>query len=65
MGTARFREENRIRARMMNEATGMDLTASIAGASSSSTRRNRAEKAASTVPAATPRKKPTVIRTRE
>ena len=48
--------KNRIRARMMNEATGMDLMASMAGASSSSTRRNRAERAASTVPAATPRK---------
>ena len=35
------------------------------GASSSSTRRNRAERAASTVPAATPRRKPAVIRTRE
>ena len=43
----------------------MDLMARRAGASSSSTRRNRADRAASRVPAATPSRKPAVMRTRE
>ena len=43
----------------------MDLMARRAGASSSSTRRNRADRAASRVPAAAPSRKPAVMRTRE
>ena len=43
----------------------MDLMARRAGASSSSTRRNRADRAASTTPAAAPSRKPAVMRTRE
>ena len=58
MNSGSVRLESQISARMMNDATGMVLTAATSGASSSLTRENRAENAASTTASAQESKKP-------
>ena len=58
MNSGSVRLESQISARMMNDATGTVLTAATNGASSSLTRENRAESAASTTASAQESKKP-------
>lgn len=58
INTDRLCDENKISAKMMNDATGIERTASIAGASSSSIRRKCADNAANHVPNIIPTIKP-------
>ena len=63
--TDRFREGTQISARMIKEATGMDLITLIRGAVRSRTGPNREDSTARTVPARQARRNPRVIRQKE
>lgn len=65
INTDRLCDENKISAKMMNDATGIERTASMAGASSSSIRRKCADNAANHVPNIIPTIKPKAIRHNE